>query len=90
MRSWNGKRVDVCTGSCGDRTKASRNTHVQTRRVAIQDAREVELLHLLLEAAWETGVHAGATGEDNMLVELGADVDGGILNGLEEHFWVED
>ena len=73
----------------GDR-KGSRNTHVQTRRVAVQDAREVELLHLLLKAAGETGVHAGATGEDDMLVELGADVDGGVLDGLEEHFWVKD
>ena len=76
----------MCTRSCGDRTKASRNTHVQTRRVAVQDARKVELLHLLLETAREAGVHAGATGEDDMLVELSADVDGGVLDGLEEHF----
>ena len=66
--------------------EGSRNTHVQTRRVAVQHTRKVELLHLLLEATREAGVHAGATGEDDMLVELGADVDGGVLDGLEEHF----
>ena len=66
--------------------KASRNTHVQTRRVTVKHAGEVELLHFLLETAREAGVHAGATGEDDVLVELGADVDGGVLNGLEEHF----
>lgn len=60
-------------------------THIEARGVAVENAGEVELLHLLLEPAGEAGVHARAAGEDDVFVELGADVDGCGLDGLEEH-----
>ena len=47
---------------------------------------EVELLHLFFETAGEAGVHARATREDDMLVELSSDVNRRSLDGLEEKF----
>ena len=60
-------------------------TYVESRRVAAEDAREVELLHLLLEPARQAGVHARPAREHDVLVELSADIDRGILDRLEQH-----
>ena len=60
-------------------------THVKSRWVTVEDAGEVELLHFLLEPAGEAGIHARAAGENDVFVELGADVDGCGLDRLEEH-----
>ena len=65
--------------------KSKGGMYIETRRVAIENAREVQLLHLFFKAAREAGVHARATGQDNVLVQLGADVDRRRLDRLEEH-----
>jgi hypothetical protein len=74
---------------CACRQRALRayahTTHVQALWVAVEDASEVQLLHLLLEPRREARVHAAPAGEDDVLIELGADVDGGGLDRLEEH-----
>ncbi|KAI3478475.1 hypothetical protein L1887_59529 [Cichorium endivia] len=57
---------------------------LEARAVVVEDAGEVELLHLLFQTAGQTRVHARAAGEDNVLVQLGARVDGGGLDGVEE------
>lgn len=59
-------------------------THVQPRWIAVEDTGEVQLLHLLLETAGQAGVHARSAGENDVFVELGADVERGCLDGLEE------
>lgn len=56
----------------------------QAGRVAVEDARQPELLDLLLEPGREAGVHAAAAREDDGLEEGGAHVDVGGLDGLEQ------
>jgi hypothetical protein len=80
--------LNFCAREVSGRTDAGtemRATHIQSGRVAVENTREIELLHLLLEARGQTRVHARAAGEHNMLVEFRADVDGSGLNRLEEH-----
>jgi hypothetical protein len=69
--------------ACG--AAGATTAHVQAGGIAAEHAGEVELLHLLLEPRRQSGVHRRAAGEDDVLVELGADVDGGGLDRLEEH-----
>lgn len=66
---------------CGEQ---KRRTHVEALGVAAEDAREVQLLHLLLEARREARVHGRAAGEDDVLVQVATDVDGRGLDRLEE------
>lgn len=68
------------------RRKQQGDTYIQTAGIAVKDAGKIKLLHLFLQTTWETGVHAGTAREDNMLVQLGTNVDGGILDCLEKHF----
>jgi hypothetical protein len=46
----------------------------------------MELLEFFLEPARETGIHAGASGQYDMLVEFGSNVYCCCLDGLEKHF----
>ena len=62
------------------------DTNVESRGIAAKDSREVQLLHFLLQPRGKAGVHAGASGEDDVFVEVGADVDGCGLDGSEKHF----
>jgi hypothetical protein len=62
-----------------------RSTHVQALRIPTQDTGKVKLLHLLLQSTGKTRVHARATGKDDVLVEIGANVDGGGLDRAEKH-----
>jgi len=59
---------------------------IQPRWVACQNACQVELLHLLLKPAGQARVHAGTTGEYDVFVQFSANIDGRILDSLEEHF----
>ena len=61
-------------------------THLQTRTITAEHTREVQLLHLLLESTGEAWVHGRPAREHNVLVQLGARVDGCLLNCLEEEF----
>lgn len=65
---------------------ASENTYVQPLRVALQDPCEPQLLELLLQPGRQTGVHAASSTEHDSLVETGAHVDIGALDGVEEQF----
>jgi hypothetical protein len=58
-------------------------TYIETRRVAIEHAREVQLLHFFFEAAREAGVHAQSAREHDVLLQLRADVDRRTLDRLE-------
>jgi hypothetical protein len=58
-------------------------TYIEMRRVAIEHARDVQLLHFFFEAAREAGVHARPAREYDVLVQLLADVDRGTLDRLE-------
>lgn len=63
------------------------NAHLEfaeALRVPAQDAREPQLLKLLLEARRQAGVHAAAAREHDGLEEGGAHVDVGGLDGVEE------
>ena len=59
--------------------------HIQTRWVPIKHAREVQLLHLFFQAAGQARVHARAAGEHDVLVQVRAYVDCGVLDRFEEH-----
>jgi hypothetical protein len=61
----------------------TRDKYIQMRRVAIEHAREVQLLHFFFEAAREAGVHARSAGEHDVLVQPCADVDRRALGRLE-------
>jgi hypothetical protein len=78
-----------------------RRAYLEAVDVVAEDAGEVELLDLLLEAGGKAGVHARPAGKDDVLVEFTPRVDRcGLdqpsalseeaertdLNGLQEHF----
>jgi hypothetical protein len=62
------------------------STHIKTLRLAPKNPRKVKLLHLLLETTRQSRVHRRPTREDDVLVEVGANVDRSCLDGVEEHF----
>jgi hypothetical protein len=57
-------------------------SNIKTADVAVQCPGEVELLDFLLKARGETRVHGGSSGEDDVLVELGPDINIGRLDGV--------
>ncbi|CAN8009736.1 unnamed protein product [Ixodes pacificus] len=61
-----------------------RSTRHELVRVPPEHPLQVELLDLSLKAARQTGVHGGPSGQDDVLVELGAHVHVGALDRLEE------
>ena len=64
-------------------------THVQSLWVTAEHPRQVQLLHLLLQPARESGVHARASGEDDVLVQLAAHIDRGGLDRVKEALCVQ-
>ena len=52
-------------------------------RVALEDPLEIQLFNLALKARWQTRIHGGAAGQDNMLVKRRANVDISRLNSGE-------
>lgn len=60
-------------------------TDLEPLRVAVEHLAQVELLHLLLESRRQAGVHARSTRENDVLVEVGPDIDRGGLDRVEEH-----
>ena len=55
-------------------------------RVPLEHPREPQLLDLLFHPAGQARVHAAAAAEHDGLVQIGADVDVGGLDGVEEEF----
>lgn len=75
-------RRDIVETKSGEATGPG--THVQSLGVVVQHLVQVELLHLLLQSTRQTGVHARSTRENDVLVQLGTDVDGSRLDGVEQ------
>lgn len=62
-------------------------TYLQPLGVSSQDTGKVQLLHLLLQPARQTRVHARSTGQNNVFVELRSGIDSRLLDCLEEQFY---
>ena len=67
------------------KVQKAKAAHIQTGWVPIKHPREVQLLHLFFQAAGQARVHARAAGEHDVLVQLRAYVDRGVLDRFEEH-----
>lgn len=62
----------------------SLETYRQLVHVALQHSLQVELLELALQAGRQPRVHGGASGQDDVLVELGPSGSGDRVWGEEE------
>ena len=62
------------------------STYRELGRVSLQHPLQVQLLDLSLQPGGQPGVHGGAAGQDNVLVELGTSVNVGSL-GERERQW---
>lgn len=71
----------------------AKSAYVESLRVSMQYAGEPQLLELLLQTRGQTGVHAASSTEHDGLVETGAHVDVGTLDGVEQQLgdtWLVD
>lgn len=71
-------------------TPKKKHTYAEALDVAPEDLSQVQLLDLLLQTTWQTGVHGRASREDNVLVQVRAGIERSRLDSLEQklgHTW---
>ena len=62
------------------------HTYVKSLRVTTQNLCKPQLLELLLQATWQTRIHAAATTENDCLVQTAPNIHIRRLNGVEQEF----
>ncbi len=82
-----GSSTLTCEGSALFCASSRTSTYLKLRQplwIAVENAREPQLLELLLQTRGQAGVHGTSTRQDDCLEQTASDIDVGRLDGVEE------